>query len=305
MLAKKKVVIIGVPMDLGGNRRGVDMGPSAIRATRLSERLAEVGHAVEDYGDVDVPIPEEIKIGDKHKKYIAHIYKVCERLDKWVRKALSDEAIPVVLGGDHSLAVGSIAGSAAHGQKENKNLGLIWFDAHGDMNTPESSGSGNVHGMPFAHVLGMGDHKMAHLGGWKGKVSPHNTCLIGARDLDDREKELIAKSQIKVFTMKEIDRFGISKVMEEAISIAGNGTGGIHVSYDIDVMDPSIAPGVGTPKKGGLSYREAHLAMELLWDSTLVRAMDMVEVNPILDVRNSTAELASELILSVLGKRIF
>ncbi|MBI4063396.1 MAG: arginase [Elusimicrobia bacterium] len=292
-------------MDLGGNRRGVDMGPSAIRVTRLAEKIMELGFAVEDWGDIDSPIPEEAKPGEPNKKYLAEIYKVCESLNKKIHRALKLGAFPVVLGGDHSLAVGSIAGTAGHLKQHNKNLGLIWFDAHGDMNTPDSTHSGNVHGMPFAHVMGMGDPKMAGLGGFKGKILPQNACLIGARDLDDREKELIAKSQIKIFTMKEIDRFGISKVMEEAIGLASNGTAGIHVSYDIDVMDPAIAPGVGTPKKGGLSYREAHLAMELLADSTLALSMDMVEVNPILDNKNATAELGSELILSLLGKRIF
>ncbi|MBI2069077.1 MAG: arginase [Elusimicrobia bacterium] len=305
MSKKKKVALLGVPMDLGGNRRGVDMGPSAIRMTKLSEQIQEMGRQVQDWGDIDVPIPEERKPGDAKKKYAAEIYKVCERLDKRVHRALNEEFMPVVLGGDHSLAMGSVSGAAKYFDQQNKKLGLIWFDAHGDMNTPQSTQSGNVHGMPFAHIMGMGDPKLAALGGIKGKVLPQNACLIGARDIDDREKAMIAQSQIKVFTMKEIDRFGISKVMEEALSLAANGTGGVHLSYDIDVMDPALAPGVGTPKRGGLSYREAHLAMELLADSAMICSMDMVEVNPILDVKNSTAELASELILSLLGKRIF
>ncbi len=305
MKTKRKVAIIGVPMDLGGNRRGVDMGPSALRATELAAKMKELGCEVLDAGDIDTPIPEECKVGDPNKKYADAIYKVCEKLAAKTKNLLSKGYLPIVLGGDHSLAMGSIGGSAGYWQAQNKRLGLIWFDAHGDMNTPDSTRSGNVHGMPFAHVMGMGDPKLIGIGGIKNKVAPSNTCLVGARDIDEREKALIAKSQVKVFTMKEVDRFGISKVMEQVIGIAANGTGGIHVSLDIDACDPSIAPGVGTPKKGGLNYREIHFAMELIADSGLLTCLDIVEVNPILDVRNSTAELCTELILSALGKRIF
>ncbi len=301
----KKIAIIGVPLDLGGNRRGVDMGPSALRMTNLAGRLSKIGYHAEDWGDIDVPIPEELRPGDPSKKYAGEIYKICERLERMVSRAYSRGIKPIVLGGDHSIAVGSVAGASKHLRNKSQRLGLVWFDAHGDMNTPEISISGNVHGMPLAHIMGKGDPKLASLGGIRGKVSPQNTCLVGVRDLDDKEKELIAQSQIKVFTMKEIDRFGISKIIENVIEAASNGTNGIHVSFDIDVMDPSLAPGVGTPKKGGLDYREAHLAMELLADSGLVASVDMVEVNPILDLKNSTAELGSELILSLMGKTIY
>jgi arginase len=219
--------------------------------------------------------------------------------------SLEEQRIPIVLGGDHSIAMGSIAGVSDHYHAKGKKIGVVWVDAHGDMNTPYSTPSGNVHGMPLAHMVGMGDKELSSIGGRHGKVDCANTCLIGIRDLDDREKALIRESGVHMFTMKDIDRFGVSKVMEQAILFASNGTAGIHVSWDMDGVDPSIAPGVGTPKKGGLNYREAHLVMELLSDSEKILAMDMVEVNPILDDRNETAELAAELILSCLGKTIF
>lgn len=305
MKDSKRVGVIGVPMDLGANRRGVDMGPSAIRATGFVQKLESLGLKVRDFGDIDTPIPEECSIGDPKKKYANAIEKICLKTAAKVQSVLKRDFRPVILGGDHSLAMGSIMGAAAFYRAQKKSLGLIWFDAHGDMNTPQSTKSGNVHGMPFAHVMGMGDDRLAALGGFKPKVSPTRTCLVGVRDIDEREKALIAQSQVKVFTMKEIDRFGISKVMEEVIAIAANGTAGIHVSLDIDVVDPAVAQGVGTPKKGGLSYREIHLAMELVADSGRLTSLDVVEVNPILDVKNATAELASELILSAFGKRIF
>lgn len=300
-----KAAIIGVPLDLGGNRRGVDMGPSALRLTYLSARLKQLGYDVVDTGDVDVPLPEECHIGDAHQKYAAEIGQVCESLCARVRSVMADGRLPLVLGGDHSIAMGSIAGVAGHYREKGQTVGLLWFDAHGDMNTPESTNSGNVHGMPLSHILGMGDAALAGIGGFKPKINAAQACLIGIRDLDEREKKLIAGSGIRVFTMRDIDRHGVSHVIDEAIEIASRGTAGIHVSFDIDALDPVEAAGVGTPKKGGLTYREAHLCLEIIADSKRLTSLDMVEINPILDNRNSTAELGCELILSALGKRIF
>lgn len=290
-------------MDLGANRRGVDMGPSAIRVTNLADRLARLGWEVLDMGDVDVPIPEEIQIGDRNRKFADEIRKVCENLSGWVRRSLQEGRVPVVLGGDHSVAMGSISGVADHAAGSGRKIGVIWLDAHGDMNTPWSTVSGNVHGMPLSFVLGMWGHETD--GSGTPKIEAGSTCLVGVRDIDERERNLIRESGIRVFTMKEIDKYGMSKVMEDAIRIASTGTAGIHISFDIDVVDPLVAPGVGTPKRGGLNYREAHLSMEMVADTGLLVAMDMVEVNPIVDHKNSTAELASELILSAMGKRIF
>jgi len=301
----RKAAIIGVPLDLGANRRGVDMGPSALRVTGLADRIAALGIDVKDFGDVDVPLPEESEIGEKNKKYADDIRDVCEDVCEMVLKAMKQGRLPVVLGGDHSIAMGSIAASAKFYREQKKKIGLIWFDAHGDMNTPESTNSGNVHGMPLAHVLGMGDAGLAGVGGFSPKVEESKCVLLGVRDLDDREKKLIHASGVKVITMKEIDQRGVSKVLEEAVEVASKGTAGIHVSFDIDACDPSVAPGVGTPKKGGLNYREAHLCLEMIADSEKMIAMDLVEVNPIFDTRNHTAEFGAELILSALGKSIF
>jgi arginase len=300
-----KVAIIGVPLDLGGNRRGVDMGPSALRLTSLASRIRMLGYDVVDTGDVDVPLPEECHIGDPKMKYAKEIGDVCRSLCDRVEKVMSEDRIPVTLGGDHSLAMGSIAGVAKHYRSKGQKIGLIWFDAHGDMNTPESTNSGNVHGMPLSHVLGLGDESLATIGGFKPKVQVSNACLIGIRDLDEREKKLIADSGITVFTMRDIDRHGVSHIIDEAINRATRGTAGIHVSFDVDAIDPSEAVGVGTPKKGGLTYREAHLCLEIIADTQKLTSMDVAEINPILDVRNTTGELGAELILSALGKRIF
>jgi arginase len=300
-----RVALIGVPMDLGANRRGVDMGPSALRITGLASRIRALGLDVEDRGDVHVPIPEACEAGDPARKYAGPIGKVCEALCERSLAALREGRVPVVLGGDHSLAMGSIAATAGFHREQGRRVGVVWFDAHGDMNTPESTDSGNVHGMPLAHVLGMGDAALAGIGGFSGKVAPGNCVLVGIRDLDEREKGLVQASGVRVFTMKEIDRRGAAAVTEEALAAAGAGAAGVHVSFDIDACDPSVAPGVGTPKKGGLSYREAHLCMELIHDSGRLLALDMVEINPIYDDRNHTAEFGAELILSALGKQIF
>ena len=296
--------IIGVPLDLGGNRRGVDMGPSALRIAGLAERLTSIGVTVVDEGDLVTPIPEMKAAGDPRKKYIREIARVCDRLYKTSLNALHSGGLPVVLGGDHSLGAGSVAATADYLRKDGKPVGLLWVDAHGDMNTPTSSGSGNVHGMPLAALLGPEPAELSRIGGFSPKVLPEHTVLIGIRNLDEREKEIVRDSHVHVFTMKDIDRSGIASIVEKALSLAGSGTGGIHLSFDLDVCDPAIAPGVGTPVKGGLDYREAHTLMEIVADSGLLRALDLVEVNPILDDRNTTASLACELAASALGQKI-
>jgi arginase len=300
----RPVHIIGVSLDLGGNRRGVDMGPSALRIAGLGERLASLGIAVVDEGDLVAPIPETKSFGDPGKKYIREIARVCEKLYKTSLASLEKGGFPLVLGGDHSLAAGSVAATAEFLRRDGKATGLIWVDAHGDMNTPASSGSGNVHGMPLASLLGPEPSELSRLGGFTPKVRPDHTVLIGIRNLDEREKEIVRTSGVHVFTMKDIDRSGIASVAEQALAIAASGTGGVHVSFDLDVCDPTIAPGVGTPVKGGLDYREAHMLMEMVADSGLLRALDLVEVNPILDDRNTTAILGTELALSALGQKI-
>jgi arginase len=300
----RPVHIIGVPLDLGGNRRGVDMGPSALRIAGLGERLAAIGVTVVDAGDLPTPIPEVKSSGDPRKKYIREISRVCDRLYRSALTVLDKGGLPLVLGGDHSLAAGSVAATSEFVRRTGQPLGLIWVDAHGDMNTPASSTSGNVHGMPLASLLGPEPAELSRIGNLTPKVLPEHTVLIGIRNLDEREKEIVRDSRVHVFTMKDIDRNGIASIVEQALALAGAGTGGVHVSFDLDVCDPGIAPGVGTPVKGGLDYREAHMVMEIVADSGLLRALDLVEVNPILDDRNTTATLAVELALSAVGQKI-
>jgi arginase len=303
-VAPQTIHLIGVSLDLGGNRRGVDMGPSAFRIAGLAERLSALGAAVVDEGDLVAPIPEIKSYGDPRKKYIREIAKVCEKLYKTSLAALDKGGFPLVLGGDHSLASVSVAATADFVRRDGRPLGLIWVDAHGDINTPTTTNSGNVHGMPLASLLGPEPAELSRIGGFSPKVRPEHTVLIGIRNLDAREKESLRASGAHVFTMKDIDRAGIASIVEQALAIAGAGTAGIHVSFDLDVCDPSIAPGVGTPVKGGLDYREAHMVMEMIADSGLLRALDLVEVNPILDDRNTTAVLGAELASSALGQKI-
>lgn len=301
----KPVHLIGVPLDLGSGRRGVDMGPSALRIAGLADRIAQLGIAVTDRGDIAAPIPETRRPADPRKKYAREIGRVCLKLFDTALRSHQDGAIPLALGGDHSIAAGSVAASAAAlSHSERGPLGLIWVDAHGDMNTPETSTSGNVHGMPLAALLGSEPAELAGFGGRRPAILPEHTVLLGIRNLDDREKERIRASGVHVITMKDVDREGIAAVAARAIDIAGRGTGGVHVSFDLDACDPVIAPGVGTPVKGGFDYREAHLIMEMVADSGQLVALDLVEVNPTLDVRNTTADFAVELALSALGQRI-
>lgn len=298
------IQLIGVPLDMGGGRRGVDMGPSAVRIAGLSERLTALGHRVRDRGDIVTPTPETRAEGDPKKRYVHDIQAVCEALYEQALDALIGGAIPIVIGGDHSLAAGSVAASATFARCQDKPLGVIWVDAHADMNTPATTISGNVHGMPLAALLGDDPRELSSIGGYGPKISPSHTVLVGIRNLDEREKEAVRASGVHVFTMKDIDRQGAPAVIEQAIGLATSGTAGVHVSFDLDVCDPTIAPGVGTPVRGGLSYREAHLAMEILADARCLVALDLVEVNPVLDVQNTTAVLAAELAASALGQKI-
>lgn len=303
-IPSRAVHVIGVPLDLGAGRRGVDMGPSAFRIAGLGERIASLGHVVTDRGDLPAPIPEIKAPGHEGKKYIREIARVCQKLYQTSLASFDQGALPVVLGGDHSLGAGSVAAAAEWARRREQPIGLWWVDAHGDMNTPASTTSGNVHGMPLAALLGPEPAELSRIGSFSPKVSAQHTVLIGLRNLDDRERELVRGSGVHVFTMTDIDRQGIAAVIDRALAIAGTGTAGIHVSFDLDVCDPSIAPGVGTPVRGGLNYREAHMVMELVAASGLLTSLDLVEVNPILDVRNETAVLGTELALSALGMRI-
>ena len=298
------VHIIGVPLDLGGNRRGTDMGPSAFRIAGIGEQLTRLGRTVVDKGDIVTPIPEIKGPGDIKKRYVKDIAKVCQKLFQSALASLDEGALPIVLGGDHSLAAGSVAAAAAFQRKRGQKLGLIWVDAHGDMNRPDTTGSGNVHGMPLAALLGPEPAELARISGESPAVLPEHTVLVGIRNLDEIEKQLVRQSRVHVFTMKEIDRLGIAQVMERALALAGEGTGDIHVSFDMDVCDPAIAPGVGTAVKGGLDYREAHVVLEMIAESGRLSSLDLVEVNPTLDIRNTTAELGTELALSAMGKQI-
>jgi len=301
----KTVHIIGVPLDLGGGRRGVDMGPSAFRIAGLGERIGALGYTVVDKGDLPAPIPETQELRDERKKYIRDIAKVCQKVYQTAAGSLDEGAMPIVLGGDHSLGAGSVAAAAEWARRtRGLPIGLLWIDAHGDMNTPATSLSGNVHGMPLAALLGGEPAELAKIGTFSPKVEAAHTVLVGIRNLDEREKVSVRESHVHVFTMKDIDRQGVASVIEQAVQLAGDGTAGIHVSFDMDVCDPSIAPGVGTPVKGGLDYREAHMMMEIVADSGLLRSLDLVEVNPTLDVRNTTAQLGTELALSALGMKI-
>lgn len=299
-----KVRIIGVPMDLGQSRRGVDMGPSAMRGAGLQLRLKQMGHQVEDIGNISVKQPEEMSVGEKRAKYMTEIAETCKDLAGIVQKSLEENFIPLVLGGDHSIAVGAVSGVAAHFRKEKKQIGYLWLDAHGDMNTPESSPSGNVHGMPLAAVMGYGATELVDLLGFKPKVEPQNIVLVGVRDLDAQEKKLMKKSGVRVYTMRDIDERGMREVMADALKYAMDDTDGVAVSLDMDFVDPSDAPGVGTPVRGGVTYREAHLAMEMIADTEAMVSMEVVEINPIIDEHNRTALLGVELVLSGLGQKI-
>jgi arginase len=298
------VHVLGVPMDLGSGRRGVDMGPSAIRIAGLEARLRELGHTVVDDGDITIRNMEELKVGDVRARYLAEIARAAEVACRKVDRIMSRGHFPLVIGGDHSIAVGTVSGIAAWCRREGKKLGLLWVDAHGDINTPESSPSGNIHGMPVAALLGYGPDKLTGIGGKFRKLDPANVALVGIRSLDEGEKHRLKQTGVQVHTMADIDRHGIHRVMKKALARVTDGTDCVHVSFDLDAVDPTVAPGVGTPVKGGLDYREAHLIMELLNDSGVMTSLELVEVNPILDQGNTSAAFAVELVQSAFGKKI-
>jgi arginase len=299
-----RVSIIGAPLDLGQGRRGVDMGPSAMRVANLNARLAALGYEVEDLGNVPVEQAEAAPEGHPRAKYLPQIAATCQRIADQTGKVLDGGSIPLVLGGDHSVAVGTVSGVSQFFHMRGEKIGLIWLDAHADMNTPESSPSGNVHGMPLACVVGIGPPELTRLFGYQPKVDPQNTVVAGLRDVDEIEKPHVRDSGVRAYTMRDIDERGLRAVMEEAIAAATDGTAGFHLSLDMDFVDPKDAPGVGTPVRGGATYREAHLAMEMICDSRRMLSMEVVEVNPVIDEVNRTADLAVELVMSGLGKRI-
>ena len=303
-ITPKQIRVIGVPLDLGQSRRGVDMGPSAVRVAGLEARLEAIGHIVEDGGNVAVAIPEQKKEGAAHAKYLKEITATCTKSAELVLKSLEAGKVPLVLGGDHSVAAGTVAGVAEFYRKQKQKIGLLWIDAHSDMNTPETSPSGNVHGMPLAAIMGLGPNELGDIFNFSPKIHPENCVLVGIRDVDAHEKENIRKAGVEVFTMRDIDERGMRSVMEEALRMAGRGTAGYHVSLDMDWIDPEDAPGVGTPVWGGATYREAHLAMEIISDHGRMLSMEIVEVNPVIDEHNQTADLAVELALSAFGKKI-
>ncbi len=290
------ITILGVPMDLGAGRRGVDMGPSALRLAKLASKLENLGYQVKDIGNIEIPVAEAIN-SDHNPSYLEIIANACKRTFDCLI-SLKDNIIPVVLGGDHSISMGTIAGIATK-----ERTGVIWVDAHADINTPESSPSGNVHGMPLAHLLGAGDARLTNIWGGGAVIKPEDVVFIGLRSVDLNERKFIHKHDMTAYTMTDIDQQGIARVAEEALDHLQH-LNHLHISFDADVLDPMIAPGVGTPVPGGLSYREAHLLMEFFADSGLVTSLDLVEVNPILDVRNSTAEIMVEMTSSLLGKTI-
>ena len=298
----KTVALVGVPMDLGGGRRGVDMGPSAMRIADVGPEVRSMGLDFEEHGNVEVRAPEPAEPADESARFLPEIADCCVRLRHKVEALLEDDRFPLVVGGDHSIAVGTIAGLTSHYHKRDERVGLIWFDAHGDMNTPGTTHSGNIHGMPLAACLGHGPEALTKIGDRFPMVEVENTTLVGVRSLDDGERELLRSTGIRCFTMKDIDLHGIHTVMREAIARATAGTAGFHLSFDLDGTDPDVAPGVGTPVPGGVSFREAHTVMELVAESGKLLGLELTEINPILDNRNRTAKTAVEFALSALGK---
>ncbi len=300
----KRAKIIGVPMDLGAGRRGVDMGPSAIRIGGLNQAVALLGYDVTDTGNVNVHPPEAIAPINPRARYLKEIAEASVELAEKVESSLEEGAIPIILGGDHSIAIGSVSGVAAYFRKQGKKIGVIWLDAHTDINTPHITPSGNIHGMPLAAILGHGPEELTHIAGFAPKVLPENVAIIGARSIDPGEREMIKNLNIRVFTMSELDERGMADVIKDAIEIATRDTAGIHATMDMDFIDPFYAPGVGTPEPGGATFREAHLAMEKMAASGRIVSVEVSEVNPLYDQTNATGQLAVGMVLSALGKRI-
>jgi len=303
-MRQSHIAVIGAPLDLGQDRRGVDMGPSALRVANLNRRVAALGYEVQDLGNVPVEQAEALPEGPERARYLPQIAATCIRLAEEVARALAAGRVPLVLGGDHSVAVGTVAGVSRHFRDAGQRVGLIWLDAHADMNTPESSPSGNVHGMPLACCVGLGPQELTDIYGYRPKVDSHHTVIVGLRDVDALEKPHVRESGVRAFTMRDIDERGMRAVMGDAIRAAAGGTAGFHVSLDMDFVDPKDAPGVGTPVRGGVTYREAHLAMEMICDCGQMVSLEVVEVNPVIDEANRTADLAVEMVTSGLGKRI-
>ena len=300
----KALGILGVPLGYGASMAGVDMGPAALRVARLNQRIARLGYAVDDRGDMRLERPRTFPEEAEKLKYVREISNACEQLAIEVESILNADQLPLVLGGDHSIAIGSFSGAASYFKKQQESLGLIWFDAHADMNTPDSTPSGNIHGMPLSALLGYGTPELVNVAGFAPKVDPQLVAHVGARDIDPGERELIRKLGVRFFTMREIDERGMRACMDDAIAIASGGTAGYGVTFDVDALDPGDAPGSGTLVRGGLTYREAHLGMEKIAEAGGMRLLEIVEINTALDVNNKTAELGVELILSALGKTI-
>ena len=300
----KIIKIIGVPMDLGASRRGTDMGPSALRIAGLGAAIRAMGYTVEQEEDIYVPAMETRALEDSKARYKPQILSVCTELATRVKDLMNEGVFPLVLGGDHSIAMGTVSGVAAYFRERGEEMGLIWFDAHGDMNIPGVSPSGNIHGMPLAHLLGRGDPDLSGILGFSPKLNPDKVVLIGIRDIDAGERKIIHESGIHVFTMRDIDEHGMAKVVRKAINIVTNGTSGFHVSFDVDGCDPTVIPGSGTLVPGGVRYREAHLLLEYVADSLQLRSMEVVELNPFVDQGNISAERTLHLITSALGKSI-
>jgi arginase len=303
-IVPRKIRVIGVPLDLGQTRRGVDMGPSAVRVAGLEARLEALGHKVEDGGNTPVYLAEQKQFGKANAKYLKEITMTCTKAAEMVLEALEQDEIPISIGGDHSMAAGTVSGVSEFYRRRGQRVGLIWLDAHSDINTPETSPSGNVHGMPLAALMGLGPSELGDIFGFAPKISPENCVIVGVRDVDAHEVQNIRRAGIEVFTMRDIDERGMRTVTEEALRLAGRGTAGYHISLDMDWIDPEDAPGVGTPVRGGATYREAHLAMEIIADHGRTTSFDIVEVNPVIDEKNRTADLACELAASLFGKKI-
>lgn len=300
----RDVHIIGVPLDLGASRRGTDMGPSALRIAGLGAAIRRLGHRLDLEEDIPVPAMETRSTDNEKARFKPEILEVCTTLAKRVLATLEAEQFPLIIGGDHSIAMGSMAGAAAHYRAQNEKIGLIWFDAHGDMNLPGISPSGNIHGMPLSHLLGHGDEELKNILGFSPKVAPENVALIGIRDIDGGERRVIHESGIHAFTMREIDEHGMAKVARRALEIVNDGTAGYHLSFDVDGCDPTVIPGTGTAVPGGIDFREAHLLLEYIADDGGMTSMDVVELNPFLDNKNLSAERTLHLILSALGQSI-
>jgi len=303
-IPKQNVSIIGFPMDLGADRRGVDMGPSALRIAGLQTKLESLGYKVDNNGDIKIEIMERQKIKNPKLKYLDEIIKTSKLLADKVEKVLERGDFPLCIGGDHSMALGTISGIASYCKKRNYKLGVIWIDAHSDMNTDETSPSGNIHGMPLASLLGLGCDELVNIHKFSPKLDPENCALIGIRSIDEAEKVNIKKLGIPIYTMNDIDKLGIHRIIAKVLKQFREKVDHIHISFDVDSVDPSVAPGVGTPVSGGLSYREAHLLMETIAECGCMSSLEIAELNPILDLKNQSADFTSELIASSMGQRI-